>query len=176
MVSVNVSALGTITASLKQQINLHDDIKLAISAWGGLLSYLPGDSITQSSDTIITIGGGQAMVTLGDKQDNITVGTGIYYIGDNSDFAGNGKKGFLLNNVYVGFQKQLSKKLYIMAEGIYFTNYKVYSGALGVKLIMGNRIALNFGFMPIYADAPGTRGSDFFLPIPLISFRILLGK
>ena len=177
MVSLNLSAFGTITASLKQQITLSDAIKVAISGTGGLVFFAPGDSLSQRNDTAIYMGGGQAMFTLGDKQDNITAGMGLYYIHSDFDLSGNGKKDILVNNIFVGFQKQLGKKLYIIAEGMYFINYQVFTGAIGVKLVMGDRIALNFGLMPFGWNNPGTNQTDVLpVAIPLISFRLLLGK
>ncbi|MBL4592552.1 MAG: hypothetical protein JKX68_01910 [Flavobacteriales bacterium] len=177
MVSVNLSIFGTATASIKQQINLSKSVKVGISGTGGLILFLPGDSLTQSNDTTMYMGGGQAMVTLGDKQDNITAGTGVYYIHSDYDLFGNGKKSFIINTIYIGFQKQLSKKLYVMAEGMYFINYQIFTGAIGIKLVMGDRITLNFGLMPFGWNTPGTNRTEVLpIAIPLISFRMLLGK
>ena len=64
-----------------------------------------------------------------------------------------------------------------MAEGMYFINYQIFTGAIGVKVVMGERIALNFGLMPFGGSEPGTGNTVVQpFPIPLISFRLLLGK
>jgi len=169
MFSINISAFGTFTASLKQQIDLSDYLKLGLSASGGRLLFF-------NFDTTAYFGGGQAMITLGDRQDNITAGSGFYLIKSSYDLFGNGKDQFVLHNVYVGFQKQLGEKIYIIAEGIYFINYKVFTGSAGVKLIMGERMALNFGLMPFGFNDPSSNNSDIPVAIPLISFRVLLGR
>ncbi len=178
MVSVNLSVMGTATASLKQQINLSENLKLGVSGTGGLILYFPGDSLNNRNDTAVYLVGGQAMVTLGDKQDNITAGTGFYYVKSPFDINGNGKDDqVFLNSVYIGFQKQLKKRLYFMAEGMYFINYQVFTGAIGIKLVMADRMALNFGLMPFGWKDPGNNRTDVLpVAIPLISFRLLLGK
>jgi len=163
MASVNISLFGTFTLSVKQKINLTDNLKLGIAASGGRLLFITFDSTTY-------FGGGQVMVTLGDHQNNITAGTGFYYLKD-------GKDDYLANNVYVAFQKQLGKKTYLMAEGIYFTYSKIITGALGMKIVFGDRIGLNFGLMPFgWINPTNNQVVAEKIVIPVISFRILLGK
>jgi hypothetical protein len=177
MVSVNISALGTATASLKQQLNLTNNIKLGFSASGGLLIYIPGDTTSQTRSEMVSILGGQTMITIGDKQDNITIGTGLYYIYDHSNFLTNSNQYFIANNIFIGFQKQLGRKVYLMAEGIYLSKYHAFTGALGLKFIVGDRVALNFGIMPFGWKDQATQKIDLApIAIPLISFRMLLGR
>lgn len=179
MASVNLSLFGTFTGSVKQQINLSDYIKAGVSVTGGRVIYHANDgSANQSySDSSIYIAGGQAMFTLGDRQDNITIGSGFYYIRSNMDLIGNGPENIFINDIYIGFQKQLGKRFYIMGEGMYFVNQRVFTGALGIKFVMGDRMTLNFGIMPFGGNDPSTN-STYVAPIalPLISFRLLLGR
>ena len=117
------------------------------------------------------------MVTLGDRQNNITAGSGFYYMKSTFDLFGNGNEVLLINNVYVGLQKQIGKKWYFMTEGIYFINNQVFTGAIGMKVVLGDRIALNFGLMPFGFNDPGANKTVVEpIPIPLISFRLLLGR
>ncbi len=175
MASVNISLLGTFTGSLKQQIKLTDQIKVAISVSGGRLFFEDYDF--SRIDSITYMGGGQAMLTLGDRQNNITVGTGLYYIKSTYDFWGNGEDNFLLNNVYLGLQKQIGKKFYLMAEATYFLDLQVFTGAIGIKAVIGDRVSLNAGVMPFgYNDPSLNKIIVEQIPIPLLSFRYLLGK
>lgn len=179
MASVNISLFGTFTGSVKQQINLSDYIKAGVSVTGGRIIYNASDgSANQSySDSSIYMAGGQAMFTLGDRQDNITIGSGFYYIRSNLDLVGNGPENIYLNDIYIGFQKQIGKRFYIMGEGMYFVNQQVFTGALGIKFVMGEKMTLNFGIMPFGGKDPSTN-STYVAPIalPLISFRLLLGR
>ena len=179
MASVNISVFGTFTGSVKQQINLSDYIKAGVSVTGGRIIYSANDGSTNQaySDSSIYMVGGQAMFTLGDKQDNITIGSGFYYVRSNLDLVGNGPENIYINDIYIGFQKQIGKRFYIMGEGMYFVNHQVFTGALGIKFVMGDKMTLNFGIMPFGGKDPGTN-STYVAPIalPLISFRLLLGR
>ena len=179
MASVNISAFGTVTGSVKQQINLSDYVKAGASVSGGRIFYNASDGSNNQpyTDSSIYMGGGQVMLTLGDKQDNLTIGSGFYYVKSKLDLAGQGPESFYLNTIYVGFQKQIGKRFYIMAEGMYFINYQVFTGAAGVKFVMGDRMSLNFGIMPFGGNDPSTN-KTYVAPvaIPLISFRLLLGR
>jgi len=167
-VSVNLSLFGTVNASIKQKININEDIKLGISASVGRLFFLP-------PDTTVFNAGGEAMVTLGDVQDNLSVGTGFYYVKSNFDLI-NEEKELFIHTVYIGAQKQISRKMYLMAEVIYLLNDKVLTGAIGIKLVVGNRISLNFGLMPgAWNNPSNNKFSTMPGAIPLISFRMLLG-
>ncbi|PCJ00134.1 MAG: hypothetical protein COB15_03090 [Flavobacteriales bacterium] len=175
MASFNISLFGTFTGSLKCQLNLTEQIKLGAAFSGGRLFYADVD--ISSVDSSSYFGGGQAMITLGDKQDNITVGTGFYQIKNTFDLFGNGIETLLINNIYIGFQKQIGRKWYIMAEGNYFLNHRAFYIAAGVKVVVGDRISLNLGIMPMGYNDPTNNQTIFEpIPIPLISFRYLLGR
>jgi hypothetical protein len=169
MASVSISLIGTLVASIKQQVHLNEDIKLAFSVSFGQLLSVPKDSM-------IFFGGGQTMVTVGDIQNNITVGTGFYYSKSTFDIISEEKE-FFLSNLYCGVQKQLSRRVYIILEGIYFWNYNVFSGAAGVKIIIKKEMSLNIGVMPIAWKDPNLNRSNIDGNIlPIISFRMLLDR
>ena len=64
-----------------------------------------------------------------------------------------------------------------MAEGMFFTNSQVFTGAIGIKAVIGDRIALNTGLMPFGFNDPSTNKTVIEpIPIPLVSFRYLLGR
>ncbi len=175
--SVNISLFGTLTGSLKQQIGVNEMVRVGISASGGMLVLNPAaPTIHSDRDSNIFLMGAQAMITLGDKQDNLTAGTGYYLLKGTYDFAKNGTENYSINLVYIGFQKQISKKLYLMGEGMYFINNQIFTGGLGVKAVIGDRIALNFGVMPLGFNDPSTRQVSIPLALPIISFRMLLGR
>jgi len=169
MVSLSTSFIGTLTASIKQQFNLSEDLKLGVSASAGQILGI-------SEDTIIGFGGGQVMATLGDIQNNITLGYGLYYAKSSYEVISD-EKDFLLSNIFVGTQKQLGRKIYLMAEGIYFLNYNVFSGAISVKVILKTNMAITAGLMPIgWNGRTSSRSRDETSLIPLISFRMLLNR
>ena len=112
MASVSISLIGTLIGSIKQQININEEVKMGASISVGQLVSVPEDSM-------IFFAGGQVMITLGNIQNNITLGTGIYYANGTFDLI-NEEREFFLNNVYVATQKQISRRVYLMAEGIYF--------------------------------------------------------
>lgn len=169
MVSVSISLIGTLIGSIKQQININEDVKMGASISVGQLLSVPEDSM-------IFFAGGQAMFTLGNIQNNITVGTGIYYAKGTFDLI-NEEREFFLNNVYVATQKQISRRVYLMAEGIYFWNYNVFSGAAGFKVTIKKRMSLSFGVMPIVWKNPTINNSYVEGNLmPILSFRILLDR
>lgn len=167
--SLSISLIGTLTASIKQQINLADDLNMGFSATIGQIASLPTDSI-------IFFIGGQTMITLGDKQDNITAGIGFYYAKSSFKVV-NDEKEFLLSNIYVATQKQLGRRVYIIAEAIYFNNYNILSGALGVKITIKETMTLGFGVMPIAWIDPSINTSNIEAnTLPLVTFRMLLDR
>lgn len=166
-VSLSISLIGTFVASIKQQINLANKLKLGFSAAVGQITTLPTDSI-------IYFTGGQTMITLGDHQDNITFGLGFYYAKSSFKVI-NDEKEFFLSNIYIATQKQLDRRIYLIAEGIYFNNYNILSGALGVKITIKESMTLGFGIMPIAWIDPSVNTSNIETnAIPLITFRMLL--
>ncbi len=167
--SVSISLAGTFIGSVKQQININDDLKLGVSASIGQLLSVP-------SDSVIFFAGGQTMVTLGDFQNNLTFGTGFYYTKSTFDII-NEEKEFFLSNIYIGTQKQIGRRVYLIAEGIYFWNYNVISGAFGIKIIIKNNMALGFGVMPLSWNDPvlGHNNSEATV-LPVATFRMLLDR
>ena len=168
--SLNASMFGSLIASIKYKIDLNEELKLGFSA--GL-----GQITTISEDSVIAIGGGQTMVTYGDYQDNITAGAGIYYDRSTFDF-GNGKEELPLLNFYVGLQKQISRRVYLMADGIYFPEHNVFTGGFGVKIIIKDYMSLLVGAMPLtqqylYTNNRQIRES---IILPIVSFRVWLDR
>jgi len=151
-VSLSMSLIGGFVASIKQQINLSDELKMGVSASVGQIVSIPTDSI-------IFFTGGQTMVTLGDFQNNITFGLGFYYAKSSFKIVNNEKE-FFLSNIYVATQKQLGRRVYLIAEGIYFNNYNVLSGALGVKITIKESMTLGFGVMPLAWIDPSINSSN----------------
>ena len=116
------------------------------------------------------------MITFGDIQDNFSAGTGFYYAKSSYEVFNDETK-LKLSNVFIGTQKQIGRKSYLMIDGIYFVNYNVFSGAIALKFIIKTSMSLSFGIMPIGWNGNQSRGIDSESSIiPLISFRILLGK
>ncbi len=169
MASISISLVGTLIGSIKQQIHINDDLKMAGSASIGQLLSIPGDSM-------IFFSGAQAMITLGDIQNNITLGSGIYYAKSTFDLI-NEERELFLNNVYISTQKQISQRVYLIAEGIYFWDYNVFSGAGGIKIIIKQHMSLGFGIMPLAWRDPSINKSNIEASaIPIISFRMLLDR
>lgn len=167
--SLSVSFVGTFIASIKQQIHLTDYLKMGFSGSVGQLLAVPTDSV-------VFFTGGQTMITLGNQQNNITFGLGFYYA--KSSFKTiNEVTELYLSNVYVSTQKQLSRRVYLVAEGMYFGNYNVLSGALGVKVTIKEHMTIGGGLMPLAWIDPSINKSDVEAgAIPIITFRMLLGK
>ena len=169
MASISISLVGTLISSIKHQIHINENLKLGVSGSIGQLLSIPEDSM-------VFFAGGQSMITLGDIQNNITFGTGFYYAKGTFDLL-NEKREFFLSNAYIATQKQVGRRVYIIAEGIYFWNYNVFSGAAGVKIIIKEHMALGFGVMPIgWRDPTINRTNIEASAIPIISFRMLLDR
>ena len=169
MASVSISLIGTLVGSIKQQVHINDHLKLGFAASIGQLISVPEDSI-------VFFTGGQSMITLGDIQNSITFGAGFYYSKSTFDII-NEEREFFLSNVYIATQKQIGRRVYIVAEGIYFWNYNVFSGAAGVKITIKKHMTLGIGVMPLAWKDPTINQSNIKASaIPLISFRMLLDR
>lgn len=167
--SLNISLIGTFIASIKQQINLAEELNLGFSASIGQAASLP-------SDSIIFFTGGQTMITLGDHQNNITFGLGIYYAKSSFELI-NEEKEFLLSNIYIATQRQLGRRVYLIAEGIYFNNYNIFSGALGIKVTIKESMTIGAGVMPLAWIDPSINTSNIEASaIPILTFRMLLDR
>lgn len=167
--SLSASLIGGLTASIKQKINLADDVNLGFSGTIGRIANLPTDSF-------IFFTGGQTMITLGDIQNNITFGIGFYYAKSSFPLI-NEEKEFLLSNFYIATQKQIGRRVYIIAEGIYFNNYNTISGALGTKITIKDKMTLGVGIMPLIWIDPNINNSNIEAnALPLLSFSMLLDR
>jgi len=167
--SLSISLIGTFIASIKQQVKIADELKLGFSAAAGQIAALPTDSI-------VFFTGGQSMITLGDHQNNITFGLGIYYAKSSFKLI-NEEKEFLLSNIYIAMQRQLGKRVYLIAEGIYFNNYNILSGSLGAKITIKESMTLGAGIMPLAWIDPSINTSNIEASaIPLLTFRMLLDR
>ncbi|MBW6484373.1 MAG: hypothetical protein K0B10_15125 [Vicingaceae bacterium] len=169
-VSVNISALTMLTLGLKHSIKVSEDITIAGSISGGQLLYI-------SPDTMSFIGGANLLVSFGDIQNNFSAGVGLFYMYSNFDFIDEDRE-ITFFHFFIGAQRQISKRLYLVIDGIYFPTYQVYTGGVGIKLTLGKKISLGFGFMPIAWNDVTTNSGVKLQPvtIPLISFKILLNK
>lgn len=169
-VSVNTSLAGTFVGAIKQNININDGIDLALSASAGQALFVPEDSV-------VNIVGGQALITLGDHQNNFTIGTGFYYAKSNYDVIDNNRE-FYLQNIFVATQRQIRPKTYIVAEGIYFFNYNTFVGSLALKFIIKTRMSLLVGIMPLYRNGRITpnRSTIEGGVVPVASFRFYLDR
>jgi len=169
-VSLNTSFIGTFVGAIKHNININDGVDLAFSASGGQVWYLPEDSF-------VNIIGGQALLTLGDYQNNFTVGAGFYYANGNYDLV-NDKRELYLQNIFVATQRQLKPKTYLIAEGIYFLNYNAFAGSIALKFIIKTKMALLAGLMPLYRDGRVTpnRSRTEGGIAPVVSFRLYLDR
>lgn len=165
-VSASLSLLGTFIGSFKQQIALTDELKLGFSASIGQLAALPTDSI-------VYFAGAQSMVTLGDLQNNITFGISYYYA--QSTFALLAEeKTLFLSNFYIAGQKQIARRVYLIAEGMYFGSYSIFSGSIGTKIIIKRNMTLGLGFIPIAQRQYGISSSRLETGgLPYLSFRML---
>jgi len=77
----------------------------------------------------------------------------------------------------MGVQQQFGRKLYFVGEVLYFTDYNVFTGALGVKIILKENMSLNFGVMPLALHDVRRNTTVLSRAVfPLISFRMLLHR
>lgn len=168
-VSLNTSLFGSLIGSIKQSIDIDDNQKLAFSA-------SVGDFTASLKDTNVLFTGVDACFTFGDHQNNISFGTGFYYIKSSFDILYD-RKEFYAHVITFGIQRQISRKTYIMVDGYYFTNYSILTAAAGFKFIIRSRYNLNIGVMPIlWNDIRGSRYDVKPTMIPVFSFRMLIER
>lgn len=168
-ISINTSFFGTLIGSIKQSIDIDEHQKLAFSA-------SIGDFTASIKDTNILFTGADACFTLGDHQNNISFGTGFYYIKSSIDIF-NDLREFYAHVISFGFQNQISKKIYVMVDGYYFTNYSILTAAAGFKFVIRTRFNLNIGVMPIlWNDIRSSRYDIKPTMIPVVSFRLLIDR
>ncbi|PKP47763.1 MAG: hypothetical protein CVT95_05260 [Bacteroidetes bacterium HGW-Bacteroidetes-12] len=169
-VSINLSAFTMLTLGLKHSIKVSEDITIAGTISGGQLLNI-------NPDTLSFIGGANLLISFGDIQNNFSAGVGLYYMYSNFDFIDEDRE-ITFFHFFIGAQRQISKKLYLVIDGIYFPTYQVYTGGIGVKLTLGKKISLGLGIMPIaWNDVSTNRGVELQpVAIPLLSFKMLLNK
>lgn len=168
-ISINTSLFGSLIGSIKQSIDIDENQKLAFSA-------SIGDFTASIKDTNILFTGADACFTLGNHQNNISIGTGFYYIKSSIDIF-NDRKEFYAHVISFGLQNQIKKKIYVMVDGYYFTNYSILTAALGFKFIIRTRYNLNVGVMPIlWNDIRSSRYDIKPTMIPVVSFRMLIER
>jgi hypothetical protein len=164
--SASISLVGTFIGSFKQQISLTEELKLAFSGSIGQLVSVPTDSV-------ILFTGGEGMITLGDIQNNITFGVGYYYIKSSFNLIDNERE-FFVGNIHISTQKQLRKRVYLIGEGMYFGQYNVFSGSIGLKVIIKTNMTLGFGIMPIaWKDRNFSKSKIEGGALPILTFRML---
>jgi hypothetical protein len=167
--SVNISLIGTVTGVLKQRIELSEDISIA-----GTISF--GQVAAIDEDSIIYIGGGSVVGTYGDIQNNFSIGTGFYYV-RSTFILFNEETDLPLYNIFIGGQRQIGRKTYLMFDGIYFPDYRFYTGAIGIKVVIKSSMSLSFGLMPVaFDDVRGSRNSFDGGILPVVTFRMLLDR
>ncbi len=168
-ISLNTSLFGSLIGSLKQRIDLGEQKSLSFSASLGNFTFT-------LKDTNILFSSADANFTFGTIQNSITVGTGMSFIKSNIDLV-NDKRKFLMHFITFGLQNQLSRKVYFMVDGYYFTNYNILTAAAGFKFVIKTRYTLNAGVMPIlWNDTRRSRYDIKPMMIPVVSFRMLIER
>jgi len=169
LVSANISMFGMVTAAIKSQLEINEDISIAATASIGELTAI-------SPDSVVLFAGGAVLGTYGNHQNNLTVGVGYYYVKSTFDLI-NEIRNIPLYHVFFGLQKQITRRVYMVVEGMYFPDYKVYSGAAGIKIIIQESMSLNFGVTPIaWNDVRRNKTVLDGNIIPMVSFRMLLDR
>ncbi len=168
MGSLNISLIGTFIASVKHQFTFTDDFNFALSASAGNAFYINKDSIGRCA-------GGQGVFTLGDKQNNFSAGIGLYFCKSTFDVVDQTDR-LYFHNVFVATQRQLRRKTYLVAEGMYLWNYNTFLGSVVVKFIIKEKMSLHLGLMPLYRNGR-IRSNQTKVEgglVPVISYRWLL--
>lgn len=168
-ISLNTSLFGSLIGSLKHQLKVDEEKSIALSA-----SF--GEFFMTLKDTSVMFSGVDACFTLGNHQNNLSFGTGFWFINSNIEMIQN-KKQFYAHSINFGIQSQLAKKIYVMVDGYYFTNYSMFAGAAGLKFIIKTRYALNLGVMPMLRnDIRNNRYDIKPFVLPVASFRMLIER
>lgn len=167
--SLTTSLFGSILGSLKHSINLQNEKTLAFSG-------TVGNFTASLKDTNVIFTGVDAVFTIGNHQNNVSLGTGFYFIKSNIDIVYD-KREFFVHAITFGIQNQISRKVYVMVDGYYFTNYNMFTAAAGLKFVIKTRYSLNAGIMPIVRDDIRTSRYDIkSVIIPVVSFRMLIER
>lgn len=169
-VSGHISLLGTLVGSVKQKVNLADGLDLGFSASLGRVMYAPTDSV-------VALAGGQSMITMGDHQNNLTAGIGIYYTHSNFDLLED-KEDVFFNHVYAAYHRQLWSKIYLVAEGMYYWDYNTFIGSVVAKFIIKRKYSICVGVMPLARDgriSPNRTVTEAGV-IPVLSYRWFIDR
>jgi hypothetical protein len=168
-ISLNMSAFSSLIGSIKQNIKKNENVCVSITA-------SLGDLTSGIKDTSVLFTGGSGQATIGNHQNNVTVGTGFYYINSNIEMI-NEEHEFFFHTINAGFQKQLSKNVYLMIDGLYFTNYNILTGGAGFRFVIKTKYSINAGLMPIFWNNIRTTRHDFTSGvIPFFSARMLIER
>lgn len=169
-VSVNTALFGMLMPSIKQSFSVNNELTIAASLSGGQLLAI-------NEDSIIVFGGGSLMGTLGNIQNNFTFGAAFYYAKGTFDFA-NSEDELSFFHFFIGGHRQVSQRMFISFDVMYFPSYQVYTGSAGVKITIKENMSLGLGVMPIAWNDVSTNNGVEFQPIliPLLSFKMLFNK
>lgn len=169
-VSVNTAMFGMLIPSIKYSIAINNQMTIAGALSGGQLLAI-------SEDSIIGFAGGSLMGTLGNIQNNLTAGIGFYYAKGSFDFVNNDNE-MPFFHFFIGGHRQISQRLFLSFDAMYFPLYQVYTGSAGIKITLKENMSLGIGVMPIAWNDVSTNNGVEFQPIliPLLSFKMLLNK
>lgn len=169
-VSINTSMFGMLIPSIKYSIVVNNQMTIAAALSAGQLLAI-------SEDSIIGFAGGSLMGTLGNIQNNFTAGVGFYYAKSSYDFVNNEREMPFLH-FFIGGHRQVSQRMFISFDVMYFPLYQVYTGSAGIKITLKENMSLGIGVMPIAWNDVSTNNGVEFQPIliPLLSFKMLLNK
>lgn len=169
-ISVNSALFGMFIPSIKQSVVVNNEMTIAASLSAGQLLAIDEDSV-------IAFVGGSVMGTLGNIQNNFTFGAAFYYAKGTFDFANN-KDELPFFHFFIGGHRQISQRVFISFDVMYFPAYQVYTGSAGVKITIRENMSLGIGVMPIAWNDVSTNNGVEFQPIliPLLSFKMLLNK
>ena len=168
-ISVNSALFGMFIPSIKQSLAVNNEMTIAASLSGGQLLAI-------NEDSVIAFGGGSIMGTLGNIQNNFTVGAAFYYAKGTFNFANNNEMPFF--HFFIGGHRQIGQRVFISFDVMYFPTYQVYTGSAGIKITIRENMSIGIGVMPIaWNDVSTNKGVEFQpILIPLLSFKMLLNK
>lgn len=165
--SLNLSMIGTFIISVKHRFPISEDVNFALSACGGNFFLL-------NKDSIIRFTGGQSVITFGDHQNHLSIGAGLYFGKSTFEVLDN-THDLYFHNVFAAIHRQIKRKTYIVAEGMYLWNYNTFMGSVCVKFLIKRKMSLHIGLMPLYRNGRirqnqnQTEGGL----VPVISYRWL---
>ncbi len=108
------------------------------------------------------------------KRDN---NVGYYHVKSTFDF-NNGDTELPLYKIYAGIQKQIGRRIFLLADIMYFADFNLITGGIGGKIIIKDYMTLLVGLMPItqeYAYLNNTNIRESIV-LPVVSYRIWLDR